>query len=123
MGEKKTEQAFHMDQMEWLKIHDEITNKDFFDKRMISADDEGVMINFSKYPAGYYKPKHTHHCSHGIYVISGKLRTDQGIYGPGSFVWHPEGYAASHGATDEEDCVFLFVSNKPFDITFVDEEE
>lgn len=112
--------AFQMENMEWLQIFDEKTGKVFFDKRMISADEEGVMINFSKYPKGYYKPAHTHHCSHGIYVISGKLKTDQGIYGPGSFVWHPEGCVCSHGATDEEDCVFLFISNKPFDISFTD---
>ena len=115
--------AFHMDTMEWLKLVDDHTGKVFYDKRMIAADEEGVMINFSKYPAGYYKPPHRHHCSHGIYVIEGKLKTDDGIFGPGSFIWHPEGCLASHGATDEEDCVFLFVSNKPFDIYYEDEND
>lgn len=117
MDEKKVK-AFHIDDMEWLKIYDEHMKSFIYDKRMIDAAEEGIMVNFSRYPAGYYKTPHRHHCSHGIYVIEGKLRTDEGIYGPGSFVWHSEGCLARHGATDEEDCVFLFITNKPFDIIY-----
>ena len=115
--------AFHVDDKDWIKIFDEHMQQHIFDKRMISAEDEGIMINFSRYPAGYYKTPHRNHCSHGIYVISGKLRTDEGVFGPGSFVWHSEGSLARHGATDDEDCVFLFITNKPFDIIYVNAEE
>jgi hypothetical protein len=48
--------------------------------------------------------------------LSGTLNTHQGTYGPGSFVWFPEGGSMEHGATDDEDCTFLFITNKPFDI-------
>lgn len=115
--------AFELDKMEWQEFFDEHMQHNFFDKRMIGAEEEGIVVNFSRYPKGFYKDPHRHNCSHGIYVISGKLKTDEGIYGPGSFVWHSEGSIARHGATDEEECVFLFVTNKPFDIIYVSEEE
>lgn len=117
MSEKRAK-AWHPDQMEWLEIFDEHVGMNIYDKRMVDALEDGIMINFSKYPAGYYKPAHTHPCGHGIYVIKGKLRTEEGIYGPGSFVWHPEGCVCRHGATEEEDCEFLFITNKPFDIFY-----
>ncbi len=90
----------------------------FMDKTMI-ADETGMIVNMSRYPKGFWKPKHRHTCSHGIFVIEGKLKTDDGVYGPGSFVWHPAGYECGHGATEDEDCLFLFVANKPFDIEFL----
>lgn len=82
----------------------------------------GMVVNFSRYPAGYYKEFHTHACSHGIYVLSGTLKTDKGEYGPGCFVWHQEGVVARHGATDREDCYALFITNKPFEISYPDEK-
>jgi len=116
--DKELIKAFHIDEMEWLEVFDEHMNQYIYDKRLVDAQTDGIMINFSKYPAGYYKTPHRHSCGHGIYVIQGKLRTEEGIYGPGSFVWHAEGSLARHGATDEEDCIFLFITNKPFDIIY-----
>lgn len=93
----------------------------FFDDRpMISDPETGMIVNATHYPAGFYKPLHRHTCSHAIYVIDGKLKTDTGVYGPGSLVWHPAGYETGHGATEEEGCTFLFIANKPFDIEFLD---
>ena len=43
------------------------------------------------YRAGWTNPWHTHPCAHGIYVLDGSLATHQGTFGPGSFVWFPEG--------------------------------
>jgi hypothetical protein len=37
-------------------------------------------------------------------------------------VWFPEGGIMEHGATQDEDCTFLFITNKPFDIHFVGDE-
>ena len=38
---------------------------------------------------------------------------------PGSFVWFPEGGNMEHGATQDANRTFLYVTNKPFDIHFV----
>ena len=45
--------------------------------------------------------------------------THKGTFGPGSFVWFPEGEAMEHGAKAEGDVIALFITNKPFDIHYV----
>jgi quercetin dioxygenase-like cupin family protein len=75
-------------------------------------------VRLVRYPAGFVNPLHTHHCAHGMYVLEGTLVTHEGHYGPGHFVWFPEGNVMEHGATAEQDVTVLFVTNKPFDIHF-----
>ncbi len=118
--ENKEQLTFDTSKMEWEEIFDDKIGKSLFDKKLIDDYDTGMVVNFSRYPAGYYKEFHRHACSHGIYVLSGTLKTDKGEYGPGCFVWHPEGVVARHGATDKEDCCALFITNKPFEISYPD---
>jgi hypothetical protein len=47
----------------------------------------------------------------------------QGTFGPGSFVWFPEGMLMEHGATDDAAVTTLFITNKPFDIRYALEDE
>jgi len=61
----------------------------------------------------------THNCAHGIYVLDGILKTHSGSFGPGSFVWFPEGMEMEHGATQDNDVTFLFIANKPLDIHYI----
>jgi len=82
--------------------------------------DTGMYVQRSVYEAGVCPPKHRHNCGHGMYVLSGTLKTDTGLYGPGSLVWWPAGVWMLHGATDEEDVEVLFITNRPFDIEFDD---
>ncbi|MGZ4650719.1 MAG: cupin domain-containing protein [Kineosporiaceae bacterium] len=89
---------------------------------LIEDPDTGMQVFKLIYRAGFMNPWHTHPCAHGIYVLEGTLRTHQGTYGPGSFVWFPEGGIMEHGATDDADCTFLFITNKPFDIHYPDKE-
>ena len=63
-------------------------------------------------------PWRTHPCAHGIYVLEGTLTTHQSEYGPGSFVWFPEGGKMQHGASVDGDATLLFFTNKPFDIHY-----
>ena len=79
----------------------------------------GMWIIKLKYRAGFTNPWHRHYCGHGFYVLEGVLDTHQGQYGPGSWVWFPEGGVMYHGATKEQDCTALFVTNKKFTIHFV----
>jgi quercetin dioxygenase-like cupin family protein len=80
----------------------------------------GVRVSLNFYPKGFVTKWHTHPCAHGMYVLEGILKTHEGVYGPGSFVWFPEGSTAEHGATAETDVLTLFITNKPFDITYKD---
>jgi quercetin dioxygenase-like cupin family protein len=64
--------------------------------------------------------KHTHPCGHGLYVLEGQLKTHKGTFGPGSFVWFPEGEVMEHGASAEADVTVLFITNKRFRIDYVE---
>jgi hypothetical protein len=51
--------------------------------------------------------------------LEGRLVTHRGEFGPGTFVWFPEGEAMQHGASADGDMLALFVTNKPFRIDYV----
>jgi quercetin dioxygenase-like cupin family protein len=87
---------------------------------LLSDPDTGMQVMKVIYKAGFTNTWHTHPCAHGMYVLEGTLRTHQGTYPSGSFVWFPEGGTMYHGATEDADCTFLFITNKPFDIHYVD---
>jgi anti-sigma factor ChrR (cupin superfamily) len=87
-------------------------------KQLLDDPDTGMSVHMMKYTAGFTNPWHTHTCAHGMYVLDGILSTHKGSFGPGEFVWFPEGERMFHGATDTNDVTFLFVTNKPFDIHF-----
>ena len=55
----------------------------------------------------------------GMYVLEGNLVTHAGTFGPGTFVWFPEGEVMEHGASAEGDVVVVFITNKPFRIDYV----
>jgi quercetin dioxygenase-like cupin family protein len=86
---------------------------------LLDDPETGMMVVKMVYRAGFTNPWHHHPCGHGIYVLDGVLNTHQGTYGPGNFVWFPEGGIMEHGATADADCTFLFITNKPFDIHHV----
>lgn len=46
-----------------------------------------------------------------------------GTFGPGNFVWFPEGMLMEHGANEDGDLTTLFITNKPFDISYAFEDE
>jgi quercetin dioxygenase-like cupin family protein len=46
--------------------------------------------------------------------------THKGRFGPGAFVWFPEGEVMWHGATADGDVTVLLVSNRPFSIHYTE---
>jgi quercetin dioxygenase-like cupin family protein len=87
---------------------------------LISDPVTGMQVMKLIYRVGFTNPWHTHPCAHGIYVLEGTLTTHQGEYPAGSFIWFPEGGTMHHGASADGDCTILFITNKPFDIHYVD---
>ncbi|MEL7608644.1 MAG: DUF4437 domain-containing protein [Bacillota bacterium] len=112
--------AINADAMAWKEHPEAKVGKSFFTKMLVQDPETGVQINLLKYPAGFMTPWHDHPCSHGVYILEGTLKTNEGSFGPGSFVWFPEGSVAEHGAALESDVVVLFVTNKKFDINFIE---
>ena len=102
----------------WEERPNERIGRSLYRKNLIEDATTGMEIRLVRYPAGIVNPWHTHPCAHGMYVLEGTLVTHQGNFGPGSFVWFPEGIAMQHGATAEADVTVLFITNKPFEIHY-----
>ena len=58
----------------------------------------------------------------GTLILAATDVTHAGTFGPGTFVWFPEGEVMEHGAGTEGDVAVLFVTNKAFRIDYVDEK-
>jgi quercetin dioxygenase-like cupin family protein len=102
----------------WEARWNEHVGKTLYRKNLVTDPDTGMEVRIVKYPAGFTNVRHTHPCAHGMYVLEGTLVTHAGRFGPGNFVWFPEGIEMEHGATAETDVVVLFITNKPFEIHY-----
>jgi len=90
-------------------------------RKLLHVDSEtGMLFQVVRYPRGVINPSHVHPCAHAMYVLEGTMVTHKGTFGPGSFVWFPEGEVMAHGASADGDVVVLLVSNKAFAIEYVE---
>jgi quercetin dioxygenase-like cupin family protein len=105
----------------WAEVFNDRIGRALFRKDLFTDPETGVTIRLVRYPAGVINPEHTHPCGHGMFVLEGNLMTHRGTFGPGTFVWFPEGEVMEHGASAEGDVTVLFVTNKAFRIDYVDE--
>ncbi|MBI4908126.1 MAG: cupin domain-containing protein [Acidobacteria bacterium] len=102
----------------WEERYSEALGKTLYRKNLITDEDTGMEVRLVRYPAGVINKLHTHPCAHGMYVLEGNLVTHRGTYGPGHFVWFPEGEVMEHGATADGDVTVVFITNKPFQIHY-----
>ena len=107
-------------QMEWTESPNPKIPMSNYSKLLHEDADTGMRITLVLYPKGFVTKWHKHPCGHGMYVLQGILKTSEGICGPGSFIWFEEGIVAEHGATAETDVLTLFITNKEFDISYID---
>lgn len=106
--------------MPWEERKSDVIGMSYF-RKMLHVDEEtGVRVSMHFYPKGFWARRHIHPCAHGMYVLEGILQTNEGTYGPGSFVWFPEGMEAEHGASAYTDLTVLFFTNKAFAIQFLE---
>ena len=118
MGENEIT-AMDTNAMPWEERYKEELGLTLFRKFLLEDPDTGMQFRLVRYPAGVMNPWHTHPCAHGMYVLEGTLVTHAGSYGPGSFVWFPEGMEMEHGATEQSDVTVLFITNKPLEIHYL----
>ncbi|HUB34413.1 MAG TPA: cupin domain-containing protein [Bryobacteraceae bacterium] len=102
----------------WEERFNEQVGRPLFRKNLVTDPETGMEVRLVRYPAGFVNPRHTHPCAHGMYVLEGTLVTHDGVYGPGHFVWFPEGTVMEHGATASADVTVLFITNKRFEIHY-----
>jgi len=105
--------------MPWEERFNERIGRALFRKELYTDPETGALVRLVRYPAGVINPRHTHPCGHGMYVLEGKLVTHAGTFGPGTFVWFPEGEVMEHGAGPAEDVTVLFITNKAFRIDYL----
>ena len=98
-------EVFDSNAMDWLDLPIEQLGRSLALKPFTFDPDTGMSCMLLRYNAGFINPWHTHDCAHGMFVLSGTLRTNRGDIGPGSFVWFPEGEVMEHGASAEGDVV------------------
>ena len=108
--------------MPWQELPIPELDASIFMKPLFLDNMTGMSISKACYKAGFMDKSHTHHCAHGMYVLDGILVTSVGEFAPGSFVWFPEGETMFHGAQEDNDVTFLFITDKNFDIQYNDLE-
>ena len=108
--------------MPWQEQWSSTNQTNIFNKFLLDDPDTGMSIKQMIYPKGYKTAWHTHPCGHGIYVLRGILKTNRGEFGPGCFVWFPQGSVDEHGSTQEMEVEVLFITNKPFGISYTQQE-
>lgn len=106
--------------MKWQEHYSKTAGKMMYKNLLVQDSETGMKVEKICYPKGFITKWHYHNCAHGIYVLEGILKTQQGCFRPGTFVWFPEKSLAEHGATAETDVVVLFITNKAFDIHYVE---
>lgn len=116
-------QSWNTNTEPWQVRHIDELDADLAVKPLVEDPDTGTSVMKLKYFAGFTNTWHTHNCAHGMYVLDGVLQTSAGSFGPGEFVWFPEGRVMEHGATQDNDVTVLFITNKPLDIHYLSDEE
>lgn len=111
--------ALDAEQLPWEERFNEKVGRALYRKELFRDPETGIEVRLVRYPAGAINPRHTHPCGHGMYVLEGTLVTHKGRFGPGSFVWFPEGEVMEHGAGPDGDVIVVFITNKPFRIDYV----
>lgn len=97
-----------------------VHNDSDYGKYFYIDPETGVLLKENLYPRGMKTPWHRHTHAHGMYVLAGKIKTNKGLYGPGTFIWWPAGSVAEHGATATEDARMFFMTTGTFDLDFLD---
>ncbi len=111
--------AIDAEQLPWEERRSEHVAGTIWRKDLFSDPETGMSVRLVRYPAGVINPSHTHPCGHGMYVLEGTLMTHRGQYGPGTFVWMPEGEVMFHGASAQGDVTVVFITNKPVEIHYL----
>src|SRR5436305_13146399 len=104
--------AIKTSSLPWEERFNQTVGAALFRKNLYTDPETGMEIRLVRYPAGIINPLHTHPCGHGMYVLEGTLVTHAGTFGPGSFVWFPEGETMEPGASPERHVVVCFITHK-----------
>lgn len=101
-------------------LHHGPVHKELIHQIMLHEDeDTGMSVSLVRYTKGEPSAVHRHTCGKGEYVLRGTLHTEHGDFGPGTLIWWKPGSLMFHGATMQEDCDVLLITDRPFDIEYM----
>jgi len=82
------------------------------DVKVLMRDEErGLMTALFRWAPGSFLPDHVHEDIEQTYVLTGTLEDDEGVAGPGDFVWRPPG--SRHDARSPNGAVMLSIFLQP----------
>lgn len=118
--QKRTEfRAVNQSDLTWNPNQGHQDLVSYFMKPFFADDHTGEITMLVRYPAGQVNPLHTHPVGHGMYVLEGRLVTNHGTFGPGTYVWSPPDQVVSHGAGPDGDVVVLFTTHEGMTTDYV----
>jgi len=77
---------------------------------------KGAYGGFTKFPAGFKAPLHSHTDATKIVVIKGAYTYNGKKYGPGSYVYVPAGLQHESGGVEDSESIFFIEQSGKFDI-------
>ncbi len=96
----------HVNEMPWKE-----TSFPGIEMKILYSDDDGRSAILFKMSPGAVVPFHKHQDIEMTYMLEGTLEDDEGVVGPGDFVWRPGGNR--HIAKSPGGSTFLSIFNKP----------
>lgn len=82
------------------------------DAKILMRDDErGLMTALFRFAPGTFLPDHVHEDIEQTYVLEGSLEDEEGVAGPGDFVWRPPG--SRHDAHSPNGAITLSIFLRP----------
>lgn len=97
---------------EWILDRDKVTGDEFRIRELIVDERSGLTVLCCIYPKGYIKPDHTHPFGQLLYVLKGTMDANGKLCKPGEMAWYPAETSGYHGATDEEEVMFLSINTE-----------
>lgn len=95
------------DSMEWAE-----TRFPGIEAKVLMKDDErGIMTALFRWAPGSCLPDHVHEDVEQTWILEGSLEDDEGVAGPGQFVWRPGG--SRHDARSPNGAVTLSLFLRP----------
>jgi quercetin dioxygenase-like cupin family protein len=76
----------------------------------------GAHANFTKFPAGFKAPPHSHTSDATIVVIKGAYVYNGKKYGPGSYLFIPGGQQHESGGAEDSETIFYMEQPAAFDL-------
>ena len=80
-------------------------------KVLYEDKETGVFTGLFRIPPGGVVPDHVHTALEQTYVLEGQFGDEEGMAGPGDFIWRPEGNR--HEATSPSGAIILGFFMKP----------